>query len=120
MVLKSFNESKSVTNGQMDECPRSNMPSNFFEVGGIKSYVVVLIRSALARHILVPITCLCKEIRTRFQCYFIKREITLNWGIIRIRKKVRLNLFFHEESIYEINISKHGSKRMLCTIKQQH
>ena len=43
----------------------------------------------------------------------IKREVTLKWDIIRIRKKNMGHLFFHEESIYEIsNNSIYGSKLM--------
>ena len=38
---------------------------------------------------------------TRFQCYFLERDITLKWEIIRIRKKIMGHSFFHEESIYE-------------------
>ena len=40
-----------------------------------------------------------------FQCYFIKKEITLQLEIIRIRQKIQGTYFFHEESKYEI--SKH-------------
>ena len=50
----------------------------------------------------------------------IKREITLKWEIIQIRKKIQFTYFFIRNPYLKFqNISIHGSKLMLCTIKQQ-
>ena len=57
---------------------------------------------------------------TRFQCYFIKMEINLKWEIIRKKKKNTGHPFFMRNQYMKFqNINKHGSKLMLCTIKQQ-
>ena len=54
------------------------------------------------------------------RCYFIKRAITLKWEIIRIRKKIRVTYFIMRNPYMNFqNISKYGSKLMLCTWKQQ-
>ena len=41
---------------------------------------------------------------TRFQCYFIKREITLKWKIIRLRKQYGLPTFLWGIHIWNFNI----------------
>ena len=55
----------------------------------------------------------------RFQCYFIKREITLKREIIQIRKKIRVTYFFMRNPYMKFqSISILGYKVMLCTRKR--
>ena len=56
----------------------------------------------------------------RFQCYFIKRGNNSKMGDNMDKKKIRFTNFFMRNPYMKYqNISTHGSKLMLCKIKQK-
>ena len=57
--------------------------------------------------------CLPMTVTTVFQCYFIKREITLKWEII----KIWVTYFFMRNPYMKFQTSMHSSKLMLCNKK---